>query len=69
MKLEEEYYQESHPFIKTYTKVKESLKDRKGKDEDIVKCLKKHDEEQHPTGEGLPEKQRLYRIKVVSAFL
>ena len=49
--------------------MKSSVTNRKGKDEDIVKCLNKYDEEQHPNGEHLPEKQRLYRIEVVTAFL
>ena len=31
--------------------------------------MKLYDEEQHPSGECLPEKQRIYRIKVLSSFL
>ena len=49
--------------------MKDSLKERRGKDEDIAKCLKLYDEEQHPSGECLPENQRIYRIKVLSSFL
>lgn len=41
----------------------------KMKEGDIVKSLRKYDEEQHPSGEHLPENQRVYRIKVVSSFL
>ena len=47
----------------------EGMKDKRMKDADIVRCLKVYDAEVHPSGENQPEKQRLYRIKVVSAFL
>ena len=45
------------------------MKARKVRDEDIAKCLKQYDEQEHPSGEHLPEAQRVYRIKVVTAFL
>ena len=38
-------------------------------DEDIAKCLKQYDEEQHLSRECLPEKQTIYGIEVVSSFL
>ena len=52
-----------------HTKMKDGLKARRGKDEDIAKCLKLYDSEQHPSRECLPEKQRIYRIKVLLSFL
>lgn len=48
--------------------MKETLKEKKGKDKDIAKCLKQYNEEQHPSGEYLPEKRRIYRIKVMLSF-
>jgi len=36
---------------------------------DIVEAMKKHDEETHPKGESLPDEQRVYRARVVMAFL
>ena len=52
-----------------HSKMKESMKARKVRNEDIAKCLKQYDEQEHPSGEHLPEAQRVYRIKVVTAFL
>jgi len=52
-----------------YSNLKQRLKEKKVKDADIAKCLKQYDEEQHPSGECLPENQRIYHIKVVSSFL
>ena len=46
------------------------MKEKKGKDEeDIANCLKQYDEEQHPSGECLPEEPIIYCIKVMSSFL
>jgi len=38
-------------------------------EQDIVKALKASDEVTHPVGETLPQDQRVYRVKVVTAFL
>ena len=59
----------NHIASSRHLKMKDSLKERKGRDVDIAKSLKQYDEEQHPSGECLPEKQRIYRIKVLSSFL
>ena len=59
----------THIVSSKHFKMKGSLKERRDKDEDIAKCLKLYDEEKHPNGECLPEKQRIYRIKVLSSFL
>lgn len=36
---------------------------------DIVDVLRKYDEEVHPRGETLPEKQQVYCVREVTAFL
>ena len=60
----------NHIASSKHSKMKNSLKERKQKDEDnIAKRLKLYDKEQHPSGECLPEKQIIYRIKVLSSFL
>jgi len=38
-------------------------------EQDIAKALKASDEVTHPVGETLPQDQRVYRVKVVTAFL
>ena len=38
-------------------------------EQDITKALKASDKVTHPVGETLPQDQRLYRVKVVTAFL
>lgn len=52
-----------------HSSMKDRLKERKARDGDLVQSLKKYGEEEHPSGEHLPESQRLYRIKFVKAFL
>lgn len=48
---------------------KEKLKAREKRQSDIASILKNHDKEVHPVGEKLPEEVRVYRFKVVTAFL
>ena len=38
------------------------------KDTDIAKCLKEYDEEQHPSGECLPENQEFFTSKLCHHF-
>lgn len=52
-----------------HSSMKDRLKERRARDGNLVQSLKKYDEEEHPSGEHLPESQRLYRIKFVKAFL
>ena len=40
-----------------------------GKREDIVQALQKYDQEHHPKGETLSTPTRVFRMKVVQAFL
>lgn len=49
------------------SKVKLARKDKK--ERDIATALVAYDEQEHPRGETLPADQRVYRIKVVTAFL
>ena len=46
----------------------ERLKLKEARERDIAKCLKAHDEMNHPAGETLPMEQRVYRLKVLSHF-
>ena len=45
------------------------LKSKHLRQQGIVNLLKKYDEEVYPTGERLPDKIRVYRIKVLSSIL
>ena len=38
-------------------------------DKSIVESLKAYEANANPRGEGLPEAQKLYRVKVITAFL
>ena len=49
----------NHIASSRHLKMKDSLQERKGRDVDIAKSLKQYDEEQHPSGECLPEKHNL----------
>ena len=40
-----------------HSSIKDRLKERKARDGDLVQSLKKYDEEEHSSGEHLPESQ------------
>ena len=46
-----------------------AIADREVRERDISQSLKQYDQEVRPVGETLPESQRVFRVKVVSAFL
>ena len=46
-----------------------AIADRRVRERDISQSLKQYDQEVRPVGETLPESQRVFRVKVVSAFL
>ena len=48
---------------------KAKQKSRQAKDMNLVSALKKYDEAKNPVGQTLPDDQRLYRVKVVKAFM
>ena len=48
---------------------KETLARRESRERDIAKALESYDKEENPSGQTLPEAQRVYRIKVVTTFL
>ena len=48
---------------------KKQLGKNQSRERDIAKALQTYEQEIHPSGETLPEAQKLYRVKVVTAFL
>ena len=48
---------------------KKRLERKEAREKDISEALRKHDQEVHQKGETLPELQRVYRVKVATAFL
>ena len=48
---------------------KSRLKEREKRDSDIVDSLQKYSKEVHPKGETLSDNTRVYRVKIVRAFL
>ena len=42
---------------------------REARERDIAQALQAYDQQEHPSGETLPESQRVYRVKVVTSFL
>lgn len=52
-----------------HQKGKERLKTNEKQQMDISKALQAYSLKQHPVGENLPESTRIYRVKVVTAFL
>ena len=48
---------------------KESLRKREARERDIVQALQSYDDREHPTGQTLPDSQRVFRVQVVCAFL
>ena len=48
---------------------KAKLNSRQAKDINLVSALKKYDADKNPVGQTLPGDQRLYRVKVVKAFM
>ena len=48
---------------------KQALLKKESRERDIAQALKKFDDENHPTGETLPEAQRVFRVKVIKSFL
>ena len=48
---------------------KSRLKEREKRDSDIVDALQKYSKEVHPKGETLSDNTRVYRVKIVRAFL
>ena len=48
---------------------KKRLECKEAREKDISVALRKHDQEVHQKGETLPESQRVYRVKVATAFL
>ena len=52
-----------------HQKGKERLKTNEKQEMDISKALQEYSSKHHPVGEKLPESTRIYRVKVVTAFL
>jgi hypothetical protein len=52
-----------------HQKGKERLKTNEKQQMDISKALQAYSSKHHPVGENLPESTRIYRVKVVTAFL
>ena len=48
---------------------KGALVQREARERDITQALQAYDQQEHPSGETLPESQRVYRVKVVTSFL
>ena len=48
---------------------KQKLTINKAREKDLAKALEKHDAKTHRKGETLPEDQKVYRAKVVLAFM
>ena len=48
---------------------KEALARRESRERDIAKALELYDKQENPSGQTLPEAQRVHRIKVVTTFL
>ena len=48
---------------------KKRLERKEAREKDISMALRKHDQEVHQKGETLPESQRVYLVKVATAFL
>ena len=48
---------------------KEALANRESCERDIAKAMQLYDKQEQPSGQTLPEAQRVYRIKVVTTFL
>ena len=48
---------------------KEKLQKKQAREKDIASALKRYDETTQPKGQTLPDEQRIYRVKVVMAFL
>ena len=60
---------ELHIQSKKHTNEKERLLRKEKKEVDIVVALKKYDARVHPSGETMSNALRIYRVKVVTAFL
>ena len=60
---------QNHLSSTKHTSGKERLKAKEKRQSDIASILKNHDKEIHPVGEKLSEEVRVYRYKVVTAFL
>lgn len=58
-----------HIASKKYSANKEKLAKAKKREMDIAEVLDKFDKEHHPRGETLPTGTRVYRVKIVQAFL
>ena len=48
---------------------KEALAKRESRERDIAEAMQLYDKQEQPSGQTLPEAQRVYRIKVVTTFL
>ena len=60
---------QNHVKSAKHVESKAKLKKRLVRDMNIVTALKKYDQANNPVGQTLPEDQRLYRVKVVKAFM
>ena len=58
-----------HLKSKKHENSKEQLKKREARERDIADALKVHDSQTHRKGETLPSKQKVYRARVVMAFM
>ena len=52
-----------------HQRAKERLKSNEKREMDLVEALQTYSRKHHPVGENLPEDTRIYRLKVVTAFL
>ncbi|KAK3734379.1 hypothetical protein QZH41_007564 [Actinostola sp. cb2023] len=59
----------AHAKSKKHELNKEKLKSLGKREDDIAQALHNYDQEHHPKGETLPTSTRVFRIKVVQAFL
>ena len=58
-----------HMSSKKHSLNKEKMKATSKKEQHIAEAMKNYDEETHPKGENLPTGTRVFRVKVVQAFL
>ena len=59
----------NHVKSKKHAESKERLQTKTARERDIATALQKHDSETHRKGETLPDPHKVYRVKVVMAFM
>ena len=59
----------NHIKSRKHAESKERLQMKTARERDIAAALQKHDAETHRKGETLPDPHKVYRVKVVTAFI